>query len=149
MGQNRGEHNIGQLCRERFGTEAALIGFGTHTGTVAAASDWDGDMQVMRVRPSLAESVERQCHDAGVPRCLLDLREARNESLHRHLLPTRLERFIGVVYRPDTELYSHYAAVSLPRQFDAYVWFDETSAVTPLGPQHARPGVPETYPFGV
>ena len=68
------ELNIGQLCRERFGDEAALIGFGTHTGTVAAATDWDGDMEVKRVRPSHRDSYERLCHDAGVPRFLLDLR---------------------------------------------------------------------------
>jgi len=65
------------------------------------------------------------------------------------LLQPLLERFIGVIYLPETELQSHYAQVSLPQQFDAYVWFDETRAVTPLGPQHAKPGAPETYPFGV
>jgi erythromycin esterase-like protein len=63
--------------------------------------------------------------------------------------PARLERFIGVIYRPDTELMSHYADASLPQQFDAFVWFDQTSAVTPLGPEHARAGMPDTYPFGL
>ncbi|WP_407352539.1 protein-L-isoaspartate(D-aspartate) O-methyltransferase [Luteimonas sp. R10] len=149
MGAARDELNIGQLCRERFGEAAALIGFGTHAGTVAAASHWGGDMQVKRVRPSHRDSVERLCHDAGVPRCLLDLRAGRHEALRRALLPPRLERFIGVIYRPETELQSHYAQVSLPQQFDAYVWFDETRAVTALGPQHPRPGAPETFPFGV
>jgi len=148
MGAVRDELNIGQLCRERFGDAAALIGLGTHTGTVAAATDWDGDMEVKRVRPSRADSVERLCHDAGVPRFLLDLR--RDEALRRRLAETRLERFIGVIYRPETELMSHYSDVALSRQFDAYVWFDETRAVTPLGPKHAPRGeVPETYPFGV
>ena len=74
MGWCASELNIGQLCRERFGDEAALIGFGTHTGTVAAATDWDGDMEVKRVRPSHRDSYERLCHDAGVARFLLDLR---------------------------------------------------------------------------
>jgi erythromycin esterase-like protein len=147
MGAVREELNIGQLCRERFGDEAALIGFGTHSGTVAAASDWDGDMEIKRVRPSHQDSYERLCHDAQVPRFLLDLN--RNEALRRRLLPTRPERFIGVIYRPDTELMSHYAEASLPKQFDAFVWFDETNAVTPLGPQHAKPGVPDTYPFAL
>ncbi|MGH8085671.1 MAG: protein-L-isoaspartate(D-aspartate) O-methyltransferase [Lysobacter sp.] len=149
MGSARDELNIGQLCRDRFGDAAALVGFGTHAGTVAAASDWDGDMQVMRVRPSHRDSVERLCHDSGTPRFLLDLRKDRHEALRRQLLAARLERFIGVIYRPDTEMQSHYAEVSLPQQFDAYAWFDETSAVTPLGPQHPTDGVPETWPFGV
>jgi protein-L-isoaspartate(D-aspartate) O-methyltransferase len=147
MGTVREELNLGQLCRERFGDEAALIGFGTHSGTVAAATDWDGEMQIKRVRPSHQDSYERLCHDAQVPCFLLDLNH--HEALRRRLLPTRLERFIGVIYRPDTELMSHYAEASLPKQFDAFVWFDETSAVTPLGPQHVKPGVPDTYPFAL
>lgn len=149
MGIVREELNIGQLCRERFGDEAALIGLGTHTGTVAAASDWDGDMEIKRVRPSHSESYERLCHDADVPRFLLDLAKDRHPALRHRLLEPRLERFIGVIYRPETELMSHYADASLPQQFDAYVWFDETGAVTPLGPEHAKPGVPDTYPFGL
>ena len=148
MGITRDELNIGQLCRETFGREAALIGFGTHTGTVAAATDWDGDMEVKRVNPSRADSYERLCHDAGVDRFLLDLSPGRNDALRRRLTEPRLERFIGVIYRPDTELQSHYSQAILPEQFDAYVWFDETQAVTPLGPEHHR-GMPETYPFGL
>ncbi|MDF2810656.1 MAG: protein-L-isoaspartate O-methyltransferase [Microvirga sp.] len=147
MGVIRDELNIGQLCRERFGDAAALIGFGTHTGTVAAASDWDGDMEVKRIQPSHPDSYERLCHDTGVTRFLLD--PGRHEALRQQLLEPRLERFIGVIYRPDTELMSHYADASLPQQFDAWVWFDETSAVTPLGPKHAKPGLPDTYPFGL
>jgi protein-L-isoaspartate(D-aspartate) O-methyltransferase len=147
MGVVREELNVGQLCREKFGSETALIGFGTHTGTVAAASDWDGEMEVKRVRPSLKDSYERACHDCGIPRFLLDLR--RDSPARRRLLDPRLERFIGVIYRPDTELMSHYAQASLPRQFDALVWFDETAAVTPLGPAHARAGAADTYPFGL
>jgi len=149
MGLVRDELNIGQLCRQRFGGEAVLIGFGTHAGTVAAASEWDGDVEFKRVRASHRDSYERLCHDAGVPRFLLDLRPDRHRALHDRLLQPRLERFIGVIYRPDTELLSHYAEASLPQQFDAFVWFDDTTAVTPLGPEHARPGAPDTYPFGL
>ena len=147
MGAVRDELNIGQLCRERFGTDAALIGFGMHTGTVAAASDWDADMEIKHVRPSHQDSYERQCHDSGVRRFLLDF--SKDEAVRRSVVEQRLERFIGVIYRPDTELLSHYAEASLSKQFDAFVWFDETSAVIPLGPEHAKPGVPDTYPFGV
>jgi erythromycin esterase-like protein len=104
-------------------------------------------MEIKRVRPSHRDSYERLCHDAGVARALIDLHA--DEPLRRRLLEPRLQRFIGVIYRPDTELVSHYAEASLPQQFDAYVWFDETTAVTPLGPDHAQPGAPETYPFGL
>jgi len=147
MGAVREELNMGQLCRERFGDDAALIGFGTHTGTVAAATDWDGEMEIKRVRPSHQDSYERLCHDAKTPRFLLDLHQ--HEALRRRLRRTRLERFIGVIYRPDTELISHYAEACLAKQFDAFVWFDETTAVTALGTQHAKAGVPDTYPFAL
>jgi hypothetical protein len=110
-------------------------------------TDWDGAMEIKSVRSSHSNSYERLCHDAGVSRFLLD--PGRHEALRRRLLEARLERFIGVIYRPDTELMSHYVEASLPQQFDAFVWFDETSAVTPLGPEHAKPGLPDTYPFGL
>jgi len=147
MGSRRGELNIGQLCREHFGSDAALLGFGTHSGTVAAARNWDGDMEIMQVRPSRPESYERLCHDSDVSRFFLDL--ARDGALYRRLLPARLERFIGVIYRPDTELQSHYAEASLPQQYDGFAWFDETMAVRPLPSSHTRAGVPDTYPFAL
>ena len=149
MGQRRDEINIGQLVKGRFGDEARLIGFGTHTGTVAAADDWDEPMKVKRVRPSLPGSYERVSHDSGLPRFLLDLREGEvGRDVSEALMEPRLERFIGVIYRPETERWSHYSEATLPRQFDAWVWFDETSAVTPL-PGEQRPGAEETYPFGL
>jgi erythromycin esterase-like protein len=148
MGRVREEINIGQLCREKFGDAAALIGFGTHTGTVAAAADWDGPMEVKRVVPSRPDSYERIAHDAALPRFLIDLREGKNDDVRRALLDARLERFIGVIYRPETERLSHYSSAQLPRQFDAYVWFDWTRAVTPL-PAAPQSGEEETYPFGL
>jgi protein-L-isoaspartate(D-aspartate) O-methyltransferase len=148
MGMIRDELNIGQLCRERFGVEAALIGFGTHSGTVACASNWDEPMEVKEIVPSLSESYERLAHDSGVDRFLLDLRKGPHDHLRHRLIRPRLERFIGVIYRPETERLSHYSECSLPRQFDAYVWFDRTSAVMPI-PTKARPGMPDTYPFGL
>lgn len=148
MGQQRGELNIGQLVKEKFGEQASLIGFGTHAGTVAAAHDWDEPMAIKEVRPSLAGSYERLCHDSGVERFLLDLRQGADEGLIEALLEPRLERFIGVIYRPQTERWSHYSECVLPKQFDAWVWFDETHAVTPL-PGAELPGEDETYPFGL
>ncbi|HYY38823.1 MAG TPA: erythromycin esterase family protein, partial [Xanthobacteraceae bacterium] len=148
MGEMRGEINIGQLCRERFAQAAMLIGFGTDRGTVAAASDWDEPMEIKQVRPAHRDSYERLCRDSGASRFLVDLREGRSPELRQALLYPRLERAIGVIYRPETELASHYFEASLPRQFDAYLWFEETHAVTPL-PTTAGPGMPETYPFGL
>jgi erythromycin esterase-like protein len=148
MGLVRGEINIGQLCRDRYGAEACLIGFSTDRGTVAAASDWDGPMEIKRVRPAHQDSYERLCRDSGVDRFLIDLREDEQPALRAGLLYPRLERAIGVIYRPETELASHYFDASLPKQFDAFVWFEETQAVTPL-PTAERKGMPETYPFGV
>ena len=147
MGTAREELNIGQLCRERFGDKAALIGFGTHGGHVAAASDWDGEMEVKPIRPSLEGSYERVMHDSGVERFLIDFE--RHARLRDGLLKPMLERFIGVIYRPDTERFSHYAHASLPRQFDAFVWFDQTTPVEPLGAEHIKAGVPDTFPFGL
>jgi protein-L-isoaspartate(D-aspartate) O-methyltransferase len=148
MGEMRGEINIGQLCRERFGEAAVLIGFGTDRGTVAAASDWDGAMEIKQVRPAHRDSYERLCRESGVSRFLVDLREGLAPDLRSALLYPRLQRAIGVIYRPETELASHYFDACLPRQFDAYLWFEETRAVTPL-PTTARAGMPDTYPFGL
>lgn len=147
MGSAREEVNIGQLCRERFGDQAALIGFGTHEGEVAAASDWDGDMEVKTIRPAMRDSFEELFHQAGDERFLLDFE--RDEALRKRLEEPLLERFIGVIYRPETERLSHYMYASLARQFDAFAWFDRTTPVTPLGPEHPREGQPETYPFGL
>ena len=106
-------------------------------------------MQIKRVRPSLPDSYERMSHESEVPNFLLDLREGeRDERLAGELMEPRLERFIGVIYRPETERWSHYSEAILPRQFDAWLWFDETQAVTPL-PGEQRPGEDETYPFGL
>ena len=153
MGQRREEINIGQLVKEKWDSRARLIGFGTHTGTVAAADDWDQPMKTKRVRPSLSGSHERMSHDCGVERFLLDLLEGEvGRDVREELMEPRLERFIGVIYRPETERWSHYSEAMLAKQFDGWVWFDETSAVTPL-PGEARPGehvgTEETYPFGL
>lgn len=144
----RGEHNVGMLCRREFGDDAYLVGFGTDHGTVAAATDWGGPMHVKAVRPSLSGSYERVCHDTEVPAFLLHLREPRRPELREELSAPRLERAIGVIYRPETELQSHYFQASLPRQFDDYVWVDETSAVHPLAGSTA-PDAPELFPFGI
>lgn len=109
-------------------------------------------MKVKAVRPSLPESYERLSHDSGMKRFLLDLREGQNRQVSGLLEEPQLERFIGVIYRPETERWSHYSQAILPYQFDGWVWFDETEAVTPL-PGEVRPGelasADETWPFGL
>ena len=143
---SRGEYNLGHLCRKEFGTLAYTIGFGTNAGTVAAASNWDGPMEIKRVVPAVAESCERIFHESGVPNFCLDLSQALNGS--EGLRKPRLERAIGVIYRPETELASHYFQAVLPKQFDEYVWFDETKAITPFETKTLEE-MPDTYPFGL
>jgi protein-L-isoaspartate(D-aspartate) O-methyltransferase len=148
MGQVRGEHNIGQLSRERFGEDAALMGFGTDRGTVAAASDWDGPMEIKRVRPARDDSYEGRSRDANIPAFLLET--GKSERVRTDLAEPLLERAIGVIYRPETELLSHYFQAELSRQFDAWIWFTETSAVAAQTTAAAYAGGPdETYPSGL
>ena len=145
----RGEHNIGQLAKEEFGDEAFNIGFGTDHGTVAAAHNWGDEMSVMDVRPSHKDSVENLMHRADHDNFLLPLHKKGHEQLTRKLEENRLERAIGVIYRPGTEMQSHYFQASLPNQFDEYIWFDETRAINPLPQRKKEEGIPETYPFGL
>jgi protein-L-isoaspartate(D-aspartate) O-methyltransferase len=143
----RGEHNLGQLARVHFGDGYYAIGMGTDRGTVAAADEWDGPMRSMRVRPSHVQSYERLFHLTRAPGLILPLRAAPPD-LRGALAEPRLQRAIGVVYRPDSELASHYFETNLVRQFDDYIWIDRTHAVTPLA-GNASLGVPDTYPFGI
>lgn len=144
-----GELNVGQLVRERYGNDAFLVGFSTYTGTVTAASDWDAPPERKRVRAGLRGSYEDLFHTVGMPRMLVPLRD-RNEAVDVLRQP-RLQRAIGVVYRPQTERLSHYFEARVADQFDALLHFDHTTAVEPLEPTPAwDAGEPaETYPFGV
>jgi protein-L-isoaspartate(D-aspartate) O-methyltransferase len=143
----RGEINVGHLCRKHFGDDAYLIGFGTHHGTVAAAPDWGAPMEIRTVRPSHPDSYERLCHDSGLNAFMLPLSDQKQRVV-KELMRPRLERAIGVIYRPETEVASHYFNACLPLQFNEYIWFDETRAVDALGPE-AGIGMPETFPFGL
>jgi erythromycin esterase-like protein len=144
-----GEWNVGQLARERFGDQAVLIGFTTYRGTVTAASDWDAPVERKRVRPGMPESFEALFHTVGAADFLLALRD--DARLTEALSDSRLERAIGVIYRPESERVSHYFEARLPQQFDAVIHFDETRAVEPLdrtaGWDKGEP--PETFPFGL
>jgi erythromycin esterase-like protein len=147
MGEG-GELNVGQLVRERWGREAVLVGFSTDHGTVAAADNWDEPPQRKRVRPGLPGSYEALFHGLELPRFLLPMGD---NGAAEALRESRLERAIGVIYRPETERWSHYFHARLPEQFDALIHIDETTAVEPLERTAGWEAdeAPETYPFAV
>ncbi len=144
---SRGELNVGQLIRQKYGDAAVLIGFTTYTGTVTAASDWDEPGERKRVRPAIADSYELEFHETQIPRFFLPLDGFSPSLLGRQ----RLERAIGVIYRPKTERISHYFRADLPNQFDGVFHFDETRALQPLEIPDRWHDIepPETFPSGL
>ena len=148
MGRD-GEINLGQLCREGFLGKTCIVGFTTFDGTVTAASEWDGPAERKQLRPARFGSYEEVFHQVGYSRFLLNLKESRE--LAFHLRGPHLERAIGVIYRPETELESHYLKCGLSEQFDFVIHFDHTRAVEPLerSIEWDRAEVPETYPSGI
>ena len=146
---SRGEHNLGQLCRKEFGTSAYLIGFGTHRGTVAAASDWDGPMEIKNVRPSLPDKlravVPRGRH--ARPSCWI-CAALRRSCARSACAKPRLERAIGVIYRPRERTREPLFPGDPAAQFDEYIWFDRTGPVQPFETQELE-DMPDTYPFGL
>jgi erythromycin esterase-like protein len=148
MGERRGELNVGQLMREKHGREAVLIGLTTYDGTVTAASSWDGPAERKNVRPALPGSYEALFHETGLGRFFIPL---RGDESHEILAGPKLERAIGVIYRPDTERLSHYFHARLAEQFDAVLHMDRTRAVEPLERTAGWEAgeIPETFPFAV
>ncbi|SFU51431.1 erythromycin esterase family protein [Pseudoduganella namucuonensis] len=149
MGEG-GQLNLGQLVREQYPLgESFLLGFTTHTGTVTAASEWDGPAELKPVVPSRPDSVERLLHATGMGNFLLPLRG--HNSVLAQLPDRRLERAIGVIYRPESERHSHYFHADAAQQFDALIHVDRGSAVRPLERSALWHGdeVPETYPSGL
>lgn len=145
----REEINLGQIMRERHGKETLLIGFSTYQGKVSAASDWDMPVEHKTVVPALKISVERMLHEAGVKNFILNFRD--NKELTKFFDRPILQRFIGVIYQPQTERLSHYYHANISKQFDALIYLDETTAVEPLRAEpHWHCGeLDETYPFGM
>jgi erythromycin esterase-like protein len=147
-----GEVNVGQLMRQRHPNETFLIGFSTYEGTVTAASEWGGEAERKRVRPGLPNSYEESLHQTspqtGRPNFWLDIRD---NTVASHIPEERIQRNIGVIYRPDTERQSHYFRARLREQFDALVHFDHSRALEPLERTSLWEAgeSPETYPFAV
>jgi len=142
----RGELNIGQLMRERHGRDVVNVGFTTYAGTVTAASQWGAAAERKRVRPALAGSHEALLHATSLPAFLLCPLESGESG--RALGEPRLQRAIGVIYRPQSERQSHWFAARAAQQYDALVHIDMTRAVEPLERdatwELGEP--PETYP---
>ncbi|MDB6131011.1 MAG: erythromycin esterase-like enzyme [Verrucomicrobiales bacterium] len=146
--KERGELNVGQLIREQHEGDCVLVGFSTYTGTVTAASEWGEVAERKQVRPGMKNSYENLFHQVGIPQFLLTIRD--NPELFDHLKKPRAERAIGVIYKPETELWSHYFQASLSGQFDAILHFDESRAVRPLETSSTWEAgeFPETFPSG-
>lgn len=143
---------LGQLVRETYGSDAVLVGLSTFNGTVTAAADWGGAATTMHVAPAREDATEALLHEAGPANLMLVLGEDAQATAA--LRTSRLQRAIGVVYRPHTERVSHYVFADLTRQFDVLIHLDTTSALQPLEPDPDPPArrpeeLPETYPSGV
>jgi erythromycin esterase-like protein len=167
MGKMRGEINLGQLMRQRFGSSVFNIGFSSYIGTVAAADEWDGPGEKKNVRTGMPGSYEALFHEVDLPAFALKFRpeteiqdeeeQEIQEQMRAALVGPLLERAIGVIYRPKTERQSHYFYAELPKQFDLMIHIDKTRAVRPLEPAHhsweeehlAKEDFPETFPFGL
>jgi len=149
----RRELNVGQLVREQQGSNCFNIGFSTYTGSVTAADDWDEPEKRKKVRPGMKGSWERLFHDVGEQMFILDFRKDQKLALELNNHGPLLERAIGVIYRPETERYSHYFYAQVAKQFDAMIHIEETRAVEPLEVSptwhRATHEEVETYPSGL
>ena len=145
----RGQVTVGQLVRERVGADAFLVGLTPDEGEVTAAPDWGRPTHRWRVRPALRGSHEELLHDVALPRYWLD---TADPDVRKVLGEMRLERAIGVVYRPVHERQSHYFLAHLADQFNAVIHLDRTRALRPLEREatwlHGEPDPPETFPSG-
>jgi erythromycin esterase-like protein len=144
-----GELNVGQLVRQRHDRDAFLVGFTTYIGSVTAATDWDAPARRRRVRPALPGSYEELFHTTELGNFWIS---PGSPPLHNAMSEPRLERAIGVIYRPETERFSHYFNARLASQFDAVIHIDETHALTPIDADagwETEEELAETFPFAV
>jgi erythromycin esterase-like protein len=144
----RDELNVGQLIRERHGEDAVLVGFSTNSGTVTAASDWGGVTERKQIRPGMEGSYERLFHETDADNFMLIFNQ--HPGLAHDLNKSMLERAIGVIYRPETERYSHYFFADIADQFDVVIHYDKSRAVEPLDrtSEWEQGELPETFPTG-
>ena len=126
----QGELNIGQLVKQHYKDESFSLGFSTYTGTVLAANDWGDEPECKQVNPGWEDSYEELFHNTHCKNLVLCIRH--NPELQEIFSSERLQRAIGVIYRPQTERYSHYYNARLHPQFDALIHLDTTQAIKPL-----------------
>jgi erythromycin esterase-like protein len=149
---SQGDVNLGRLAREQLGSDVATLGCGMYSGKVAAAKEWDADVELMNVPPSIPNSYEALAHKTGLLSFFLDLRDPKcDQGLRKELMATRKERFIGAVYNPESDSESNYADAILPEQFDGYIWFDVTNALKPFEIHQPKTALQlaDTYPWGL
>jgi erythromycin esterase len=144
---DEGMYNIGELVRDHYQKEdVVLVGFGSYIGTVIAASRWGADMRKMKVPKGTEGSWEHMLHTAGEHNKLLLLDEITNENLFEERVG---HRAIGVVYNPEYEMYGNYVPSIIPLRYDAFLYFEKTTALHPLHIQATGKDMPDTYPFGM
>lgn len=155
----RAQLNVGQLMRERHPDQSFIIGFSTYQGEVFAADDWDSPGIRKAVRPGLPDSHEALLHElsqqAGAEKFWINVQAQQQQEKSGAVLlgKERLERYIGVIYAPATERWSHYLKTRLDQQYDALIYIDKTRALNPLDRQSVadvahEEDLPETYPTG-
>jgi erythromycin esterase-like protein len=131
----RGQLNVGQLLKQHFGKLAFNIGCICYQGKVTAADNWGEDFEFMKLNKGMKGSYEELFHNATQnfsKNFGIVFRNCSDRELIEELNKPRLERYVGVIYRPDTEKQSHYSQSSLPKEFDSVVYFDETNYLVPL-----------------
>jgi erythromycin esterase-like protein len=145
----QGQLNIGQLAREKYGKKSLLIGFLTNSGSVTAASKWDGIVEQKSVLPALSYSYEQFFHNLNPSNFLINF--IAHDQIKKLIPSELLERAIGVIYLPENERESHYFRASLVKQFDIVIYIDTTSAIKPLEVTAIwhKGEVFETFPSGL
>jgi erythromycin esterase-like protein len=147
---NAGMVNVGQLVRQAHGDDGVvLVGFGSHRGSVIAGEEWGAPMQRMRVPEARAGSWEDYMHEAVGDRssALLVFEDADDGGIPELDEPLA-HRAIGVVYDPSHERWGNYVPTLIPRRYDAFMFIDETHALSPLHMPVKVGEVPETFPSG-
>jgi protein-L-isoaspartate(D-aspartate) O-methyltransferase len=124
--------SLGQACRAHLGDSAYLVGLGTGTGSVAAATSWGGHTEVLPLDPARAGSVEELLGASHLPACLLDLRATRQGRVGAELGGRRPQRVVGPVVGPETGDRQPVLRGVLPQQFDEFIWVGASSAVVPV-----------------
>lgn len=146
----RGDVNLGGLAREVYGEDrVSLVGFGTYSGSVIASHAWDGPIQVFNLPEAKPESVEEEFHHV----CL----ETGSNNLMTFLMDTmgsevlgqvKGHRAVGVVYDPSGDYRRNYVPTILNERYDAFVFCDETTPLSPIKVDFDNRKFPETYPYG-